>query len=77
MVAKFLEIAGNHQLNITRSDTSGGRYAIGLDENQNMLLYIDETGDSSQRVLIDLKNVRSVKQVNIQRSVKTHVHYGY
>lgn len=73
MLAKFLEIAANHQLNITINDTPGGRYAIGLDETQQKLLYIDETGDSGHRVIIDLKDVRSVKQINIQHSVKTHV----
>lgn len=73
MFAKFMEVAANQQLNITRSDTPGGRYAIGLDEIQDKLLYLDETGDSGQRVVIDLKDVRSVKQVNIQHGVKTHV----
>lgn len=72
MFTNFLKIAGNYQLNITISDTPGGRYAIGLDENQDKLLYLDESVDPGQRVLIDLKDVRSVKQVNIQHNVKTH-----
>lgn len=70
ILARFLEAAASHQLSITQYDILGEHGAIGLDTGAKMMFFYQQSPSGTDRILVDLRDVKSCKMINVSRDLK-------
>ncbi|MEX2345162.1 MAG: hypothetical protein WD604_06070 [Balneolaceae bacterium] len=69
----FMDAAKSHQLTISEYDVLDEHSVIGLDNHQNMLLFLRHANGGSERVLVDVSKIESCKMINLSRSPGKHI----